>query len=250
MVVLTHMRPARRSLETVIALSRSLVHKELASPNSVSFASSTASSVEANLVMLKTGPNISSRKIAMVRPTRSKAVGAKKAPPHSRSDPGGAQDGTEYRLPEDRHGPADPIEDRGSNESPPLISRWLVSAGQEARPRFLAPPDTPQHLLRAFLMEERPDVRTLVHGVADPKGARPLHQPLHKLVGHRILDEQARSGDAALALVEVDAEEHAVQGVLEVRVGEHDVGGLASQLQRELLDVAGRCRHHFPADGG
>ena len=52
------------------------------------------------------------------------------------------------------------------------------------------------------------------------------------------LDEQPRARGANLALVEEDAEERAGHRPRQVRVGEHDVGRLAAQLEADPLQVA------------
>ena len=56
---------------------------------------------------------------------------------------------------------------------------------------------------------------------------------------HALLDEQARAGAADVALVEVDAVDDALDGLIERRVGEDDVGGLAAELERQALRRAG-----------
>ena len=51
-------------------------------------------------------------------------------------------------------------------------------------------------------------------------------------------DEQPCSGDAALAVVEHPRCDRTGDGLLEVGVGEDDVGALAAELERDLLEVA------------
>ena len=60
-----------------------------------------------------------------------------------------------------------------------------------------------------------------------------------------LLDEDAGAGLAHLPGVEVDAEQGADDGALEVGVGEDDVGRLAAELQGDLLDVSGGGLHHL-----
>ena len=57
-----------------------------------------------------------------------------------------------------------------------------------------------------------------------------------------LLDEQPRSGDAALAVVEEDRVGGAGDGRVGIGVVEHDVGALAAEFESELLEVAGRRR--------
>ena len=59
-----------------------------------------------------------------------------------------------------------------------------------------------------------------------------------ELVVDRLLDEQPRAGRADLALAEEDAHEHALERGVEVGVGEDDVGRLAAEFERDLLQVA------------
>jgi hypothetical protein len=69
---------------------------------------------------------------------------------------------------------------------------------------------------------------------------RARNDTVDDLVDPRALDEQPRAGAARLALVE----EHRIacrrDRALEVGVGEDDVRRLATQLQRDTLEVAGR----------
>ena len=55
----------------------------------------------------------------------------------------------------------------------------------------------------------------------------------------RLLHEQARAGAADVTLVEVDAVDDALDRLVERRVVEDDVGGLAAELERQLLVGAG-----------
>ena len=54
-----------------------------------------------------------------------------------------------------------------------------------------------------------------------------------------LLDEQAAAGAADLALVEEDAVDDALDGLVERRVVEDDVGGLAAELEGQRLAGAG-----------
>ena len=60
--------------------------------------------------------------------------------------------------------------------------------------------------------------------------------------------EQARAGRADLAAAGEDADQRAVDGRLEVGVGEDDVGALAAQLEADLLHVLGALAHDVLAD--
>ena len=63
---------------------------------------------------------------------------------------------------------------------------------------------------------------------------RSLELADHDVV-HALLDEQARAGAADVALVEVDAVDDALDGLIDRRVGEDDVRRLAAELEREAL---------------
>lgn len=78
----------------------------------------------------------------------------------------------------------------------------------------------------------------LVEGVADLVGRRPLLEALNKLVVDALLNEETRTGTAALAVVEKDTEVGPGDGVINICIIEDDVGRLAAQLQRDLLQVA------------
>ena len=71
-----------------------------------------------------------------------------------------------------------------------------------------------------------------------------LTQLLDELIVDLFLDEQPAAGAAALALVEEQAEVGALDGGVEVGVGEDDVGALAAQLQADALEVALGGRLH------
>ena len=80
---------------------------------------------------------------------------------------------------------------------------------------------------------------------ADRAGA--FDQPVDELVVDALLDQQPRAGRADLAGVQEHGRQGEVQGDLEVGVGEDDVGVLAAELERDLLDRGGGRGHHPPA---
>jgi ParB family chromosome partitioning protein len=77
-----------------------------------------------------------------------------------------------------------------------------------------------------------------------------LDQLRHHLVVGLLLDEQTRSGAAALAVVEVNRRGRSDRRGLEVGVVEDDVGRLAAELERDALQVAGRRPHDLVTDFG
>ena len=92
----------------------------------------------------------------------------------------------------------------------------------------------------ADLLELRPgvdraDVRVLVERVADPERPEPHFQLLEQLLEGGLLDQQSRARAAHVALVEEDPVDDALDRLVDRRVLEHDVRGLAAELQREVL---------------
>ena len=76
---------------------------------------------------------------------------------------------------------------------------------------------------------------------ADLPGAR--RDRLHEVLVHRLLDEQARAGRAALAVEREDLGHDGVDGPVEVRVREHDHRRLAAELEGEPLERRSGVRH-------
>ncbi len=89
---------------------------------------------------------------------------------------------------------------------------------------------------------DRADVGVLVERIAQAQRGQPPLQRVDHLVGDRFLDEQPRTGAADVALVEEDAVDDALDGLVERRVLEDDVGRLAAQFERQPLAGAGRRR--------
>ncbi len=97
---------------------------------------------------------------------------------------------------------------------------------------------------------DRADVGVLVERVADAQPGHAVPQPRDHLVGHALLDEQARSGAAHVSLVEEDAVDDPLDGLVERRVLEDDVRRLAAELERQPDVAPGRRRLDVAADGG
>lgn len=74
-------------------------------------------------------------------------------------------------------------------------------------------------------------------GVANDVLLRTLLEPLDKLVIDALLDVDTGTGTAALAVVEEDTEVDPRDGVVDVGILENDVGGLATELESDLLQV-------------
>ena len=105
-------------------------------------------------------------------------------------------------------------------------------------------------LLQLALRVDRPDVGVLVQRVADADRRQAVLELVDERLGDRLLDEQPRPGAADLALVEVDAVDDALDGLVERRIVEHDVGGLAAELEGQGLVGAGDALEDLAADLG
>ena len=79
---------------------------------------------------------------------------------------------------------------------------------------------------------------------------RDVGDELDEAVVHRALDEDPAAGAAVLAGVVEHRAGHAGRGRFEVGVGEHDVGALAAELERDPLQRVGRAAHDVLADRG
>ena len=99
------------------------------------------------------------------------------------------------------------------------------------------------------------DLRALerrgLKGVADLVLGRALLESLNKLVVDATLHKDARPRAAALAVVIKNAKVDPRNRILDVGIVEHDVGALAAELERDLLQVrACSSLHDLPADDG
>ena len=142
-----------------------------------------------------------------------------------------AEDGPEDLLARDAVALGDVREDR-RREPPALLgepARRLV----DLRALLVAARDELVDPVELRLRVDRADVGVLVERVADAQRRHPALQLAHELVVDRLLDEEPRAGAADVALVEVDAVDDPLDRLVERRVLEDDVGGLAAELERE-----------------
>ena len=84
--------------------------------------------------------------------------------------------------------------------------------------------------------DQRAHLGRLVERVADLDRLDRLLERLHERVERRALDEDARARAAVLPGVAEHCRRRGGGGGLDVGVGEHDVGGLAAELERHALD--------------
>jgi hypothetical protein len=88
-----------------------------------------------------------------------------------------------------------------------------------------------QHLGRA----ERAHVRLLGERVADTEGLRALDKGFHERVLHGLVDEDAFRGRAALTREVETPYDRGVRCLLDVRVGEDDLGAVPAELEHAAL---------------
>ena len=98
--------------------------------------------------------------------------------------------------------------------------------------------------------DHRADLRVEVGRVTDSQRRRTVDEAVDERVVDVVVDEEARARFAHLALMEEGAEERAVDGDVEVRVGADDVRRLAAELERHLLDGRGRGGEDLAAGRG
>src|SRR5207237_4617172 len=86
-----------------------------------------------------------------------------------------------------------------------------------------------------LLRHHRPDVDVPLRRVAHTQRLRALDDAVDEAVGHLAHDVDALDPRAGLAGVREPAPQAAGDRVLEVRVGEHDLGVLAAELEHRAL---------------
>ncbi len=87
-------------------------------------------------------------------------------------------------------------------------------------------------------------------GTADLESRHGGLQQLHEPIEHAPLHQDAAARAAVLPRVVEDGSRRGRGRPLEVRVGEHDVGALAAELQRHGLDLGRAAGGHAHPDGG
>ncbi len=82
----------------------------------------------------------------------------------------------------------------------------------------------------------RPDLRLLVEGIAQPQLGEPRLQVLHELVMDALVDDQPGGSDTALAGCTPDPRDDRWDNLVEVGVVEHDEGGLATGFDHDVFE--------------
>src|SRR5690242_10250893 len=96
---------------------------------------------------------------------------------------------------------------------------------------------------------ERAHLRPGVERIAEADGLRQSDEAVEELIRDPLVKQQARSGDAGLALIVEDGEGGAVHGGRQIGVLEDDVGAFATELQLNLFQIGGGCADDPPARG-
>src|SRR5262245_17517856 len=130
----------------------------------------------------------------------------------------------------------DVVEDRRLDEV--ALVADAITAAQHLGAFLLARVDEAHDAIHLLLR----DLRALLGGGVERVAYFPRLGLLEELVDHLVVDlffhEQAATGAATLALVEEQAEVGALDGGVEVGVGEDDVRALAAQLEADTFEVA------------
>src|SRR5450830_490293 len=156
------------------------------------------------------------------------------------------QHGPEDLLLGDAHRVVDVHEDRGLVVV--AVALQAMPAGGE-RGAFVA---ADLHVLldgrELLLVDQRAHLAVLVERRAHLDRHGPAYELSDEAVVDGALHDEARAGRAHLTRAGEDADERAVDGGVEVGVGEHDIGALAAQLQADLLHVLGAPAHDVLAN--
>ena len=162
---------------------------------------------------------------------------------------GDGADGAENLLLHDLHVVADVGEDGGLDKV--ALVAVAVAANLDGGALLLAALDVAHDAVKLDLADLGALEGVLGEGIADLVLLGTLLEGLEELVVDALLDEDAGAGAAALAVVEVDAKVDPRDGLLDVGVVEDNVGRLAAELERHLLEVGGGGGlHDGAADDG
>lgn len=106
-----------------------------------------------------------------------------------------------------------------------------MAAAEQASPFLLCEGDVAFDLLAMLGRDQRADLGPLADRIAKAKAAGPFDEATDEIVVDAGLDKDARPGNAALSLARENAEQHAVDGLVEIGIGKDDVGRLAAQFE-------------------
>ena len=113
---------------------------------------------------------------------------------------------------------------------------------------FLAHVKVRANTVVLFLADQRAHLGVAIERRAQLDLFRFLGHGIDEFLVNRLLDQDAAACRTDLALVDEDAEQRAVDGGLEIGVGEKDVGRLASEFKRDAFHSVRRLLHDDLAD--
>lgn len=162
---------------------------------------------------------------------------------------GDSADRAEDLLPHDLHVRLDVGEDGGLDEV--ALVTVALAANLDSSTLLLTGLDVAHDAVILKLADLGALEGLVVEGVTDLVLGGALLEGLDELVVDTLLDVDTRTGAASLAVVEVDTEVDPVNGLLDIGIVEDNVGGLATKLEGNLLQVGlGGSLHDLAADNG
>src|SRR5581483_2983018 len=100
-----------------------------------------------------------------------------------------------------------------------------------------------QHAVAMLNAREGTHLCLRIERIAEPNRLGKRDEALEELVRDPLMKHEARTRDARLALIVEDSEGRTVDGGGEIRVIEHNVGALSSELELYFLEVTRRSRN-------
>src|SRR5919107_86854 len=161
------------------------------------------------------------------------------------------QDGAEDLLPGDRHVRGDPGEHRRLDEVPGAQTLWtLGTTGDQAGALVDTGLDEITDGLQLGRADDRAHGRRTLQRVAEVEALRLVDEEGHHLVQLALVHQHATGSVAGLTGVLHATLVVPTGGLLEVGVGQHDVGRLSAQLEADALHRASSGGPHLRAGAG
>lgn len=151
--------------------------------------------------------------------------------------------GSEYFLTRGPHAVMHVGKDCRRNEAASLRAGAAVRpTAQHAIFAFLfSDVDVAKYFLILLLCRHRTDMSVRLHRIANTRGAGRLRQTIDEPIVNRTLEQQPRASDAGLPAGSENSSDGAYHGGVKIRVFEHDIRGLAAQLQCHVLKIVRCC---------
>src|SRR6185312_5995142 len=118
------------------------------------------------------------------------------------------------------------------------------AAANELRAFGAAGIDVAHHPVKLGLIDLRALFGGRIEGIADAAFLGAGGAFLDELIVDLLLNENARPGAAALTVIKEEAEVGSFDRFVDIRIGEHDVGALAAELESDALQVRFRGGFH------